>query len=730
MIGKVRWGARIVLVGVIAAAALLQLGIYRQAEMFAPPFAHGGGYSYSRPFSPAICLPWLLHTPTSFEDRPWTSRLNLLEDGRALPRDDYHANIKDRGGGRFSHWGPVIYFSASDDSDPNRNGRSYTVEYPVLVRWDAVALGVVGLLVLEAFLLAWAARKRGEGLSPRNVLLALLSPRPMPEKVYWVLFALILGCGIAFRGFWTFVLEVPFAYPDTGSYYAPLVTHPYFPFSEARTGGVSMFIATALALFRAPIGLLLLANLLALACTVVLALAIKSVLHQKVLSLTALLLFLFIPKDVTFEYSLLSEHYSRCLYLAAAGCMLWIVQEPQRYWLSALLGLLATLNILVKPSALVLTVAVVLALGALAWLAAGARRTALARTTAVFLAVNLTLVLAYMAAFQQRFGTFNLTHFDGFNLYSHVGHLTVLDGGVHPELKSRLKPVLATYIEKYASKGRYEPNWLVYGATSPEIQNDLGKETPASIITEYVRQRYRSGEIRWINQVYKDLALEAMAAHPLGYLRYARDQALHLWSTGYSLTYYGGWPNLSEHRSGIAMQREWLYQFYGRTVLDCGSTEIVPADANVLTRNLFRGAFAACVGPRYDEPDNKRLVFIVAETFNGTLQSLSPAFEALPMVGLVGLAFGLIVLPWSRTGDIRNPFGFGLFLLLVLFGYSDFHGLVNVSEPVRMTTNVQDLAVLMFMVFIACALLQVRELTLRRLPPKTPLTQPAVPSEL
>ena len=50
----------------------------------------------------------------------------LLEDGHLLgPAHTPHAEIWERGGGRYSHWGPAIYLSASDNSDPNTNGRRY-----------------------------------------------------------------------------------------------------------------------------------------------------------------------------------------------------------------------------------------------------------------------------------------------------------------------------------------------------------------------------------------------------------------------------------------------------------------------------------------------------------------------------------------------------------------------------------------------------------------------------
>jgi hypothetical protein len=56
------------------------------------------------------------------------SRLLLFEDDRALgPAHVAHDDIRTSGSGRFAHWGARLYFSASDNSDPRSNGRSYKV---------------------------------------------------------------------------------------------------------------------------------------------------------------------------------------------------------------------------------------------------------------------------------------------------------------------------------------------------------------------------------------------------------------------------------------------------------------------------------------------------------------------------------------------------------------------------------------------------------------------------
>src|SRR5262249_22979204 len=46
---------------------------------------------------------------------PTASKLQLFEDGRLLgPAHALHEDIRQKGGGRYSHWGASLYFSSSD----------------------------------------------------------------------------------------------------------------------------------------------------------------------------------------------------------------------------------------------------------------------------------------------------------------------------------------------------------------------------------------------------------------------------------------------------------------------------------------------------------------------------------------------------------------------------------------------------------------------------------------
>ena len=74
-------------------------------------------------------LPRELWNDTDNNINPYRSPLRLLENGTELgPSHAVHATIQASGDGRYSFWMNVVYFSSSDGSDPNTNGRIYSVE--------------------------------------------------------------------------------------------------------------------------------------------------------------------------------------------------------------------------------------------------------------------------------------------------------------------------------------------------------------------------------------------------------------------------------------------------------------------------------------------------------------------------------------------------------------------------------------------------------------------------
>ena len=88
----------------------------------APPFLSDGGKAW-------VCsLPPLLHSKTDNTEAAFQSKLRLLENGEELgPGHARHQVIRNQGGGYYSIWRDRTYFSTSDGSDPNVNGRTYTL---------------------------------------------------------------------------------------------------------------------------------------------------------------------------------------------------------------------------------------------------------------------------------------------------------------------------------------------------------------------------------------------------------------------------------------------------------------------------------------------------------------------------------------------------------------------------------------------------------------------------
>ncbi len=87
---------------------------------------------------------------------PADSKARLYEGRTDLgPPHSQHEDIATLGRGRYSHWQDKLYFSASDNSDPQTNGRSYRLDYRLYPRsWIPALLALlsaIGVVVLRAW---------------------------------------------------------------------------------------------------------------------------------------------------------------------------------------------------------------------------------------------------------------------------------------------------------------------------------------------------------------------------------------------------------------------------------------------------------------------------------------------------------------------------------------------------------------------------------------------------
>jgi len=105
-----------------------------QANDLSPPFSQLEGYAYK------VSIPQLsgvadtergLFSPTVVcEDEPSAKTVRALGAAHTPI-----VEITQKGGGRFIHYNDTVFFSSSDNTDPNSNGRRYRIVIPSPTGW-------------------------------------------------------------------------------------------------------------------------------------------------------------------------------------------------------------------------------------------------------------------------------------------------------------------------------------------------------------------------------------------------------------------------------------------------------------------------------------------------------------------------------------------------------------------------------------------------------------------
>ncbi len=105
-------------------------------------------------------LNWLYSFKGDDSAEPQKSDLLLWENGALLgPAHAYHEVVRTTGAGAYSHWGKELYFSASDNTDPRTNGRSYKIRVRSGLRFTVTCLFLIfnGVLIV---LFMWGVLRR------------------------------------------------------------------------------------------------------------------------------------------------------------------------------------------------------------------------------------------------------------------------------------------------------------------------------------------------------------------------------------------------------------------------------------------------------------------------------------------------------------------------------------------------------------------------------------------
>lgn len=150
-------------IGLALIVALFSIGLAGVAyRFFVPvtlhlqaPFEHPGGSMW------AIRLPQ--YASISDKTTGNTSRLRLFEDGVELGSPhSLHEDIRNAGRGRYSHWDDYLLFSTSDNSNPNTNGRAYTLHFALAeLPWSPSV--TLALLLGAASIVAVVLTRNGPG---------------------------------------------------------------------------------------------------------------------------------------------------------------------------------------------------------------------------------------------------------------------------------------------------------------------------------------------------------------------------------------------------------------------------------------------------------------------------------------------------------------------------------------------------------------------------------------
>lgn len=102
------------------------------------------------PFTPESGLAYCTPVPDGMPEKGSQVFVFLYEDDRLLGSiDSPHETIRCQGRGTFSVWGATLYLSASDNTDPGTNGRSYRMVVANLSPSDPVGLEMRGRLTTD-----------------------------------------------------------------------------------------------------------------------------------------------------------------------------------------------------------------------------------------------------------------------------------------------------------------------------------------------------------------------------------------------------------------------------------------------------------------------------------------------------------------------------------------------------------------------------------------------------
>lgn len=388
------------------------------------------GNSYTLPISdllPRGVTAFLLALESESIEPSTVSRLRVLEDGvRIGVPHSLHGDIAQKGGGRFSHWGPHLIFSASDNSNPATNGRTYAVSIPLAsAGWLPLALlvaGLAGMLALRDPTRAAARWIEGK-----------------PALFFWLGAAAL---AVHFNFVFASLVTAPLPYPDSQGYLS------WWLF---RTPGYPLFLSAYHAILESWRYLPLVQLNLVLGSLVLLAFAVARCTGSYLAGWTCLALAAAGGEILVSSADVLTEAVFAAFATAHVALFMLFLAE-RRLAFAILSGISLAAAILVKSVAVVLLGPLLVFIAFLPGV-----RTAIALLVFVPAALGWLLPSACNLA---RHGFFESSVAGGYALAGHVAWAIHPTPGAPLEaearaIEKRLRPILARRPARWASRDEY-----------------------------------------------------------------------------------------------------------------------------------------------------------------------------------------------------------------------------------------------------------------------------------
>jgi len=501
------WAALVI--ACAASLALRQADTRYQFGLMPKDIAHNEGAAFQAPLSGQVSWPWQRAPDTMSNQRQ--SGLILFENGHPLgPPHQAHAEIRNLGNGRFSHWSNYILFSASDNSDPRTNGRYY---YAV----DHARLSPLVAVLPWLLLLAWATASGGKVWRSRLVRRLSSTYRALERRIgaiaiYLVITTpIIIIANIIIIRHWS----VPAAMtPDT---------QLYTRFNEIRTVGYPVFLKTVIVLFG-DLRLLVAIQLnLLLGSILILGWAVTRLVGNLLCGIVVVVVLSLNPALLTWAEQLMSEGLFIPLLLAHAAFVLLILTRFSRA-AAAFAGMSLIAAILVRPAAYSL----LLNLPLLILLLRG-RRIAILTWTIIPAAA---LYVAAAGLHKAALGTWQSQSFGGYTLLGKVALLIHGDVPEAPPVGAEIYRRIAVQVRDAETK-RFPTEFWMYTAS---VYDPILYEQVSPVLSDYVKRTDANSSdphgTAWsrMNSVAWALAVRVIEHDPIGYLRLVLAQYYGLWS--------------------------------------------------------------------------------------------------------------------------------------------------------------------------------------------------------